>query len=56
MQVPQLSICAATVVWVGLSIYNHGKPRGLENAWATGMHVLGLLWLLYVGGFFGGCK
>lgn len=53
---PQVLVLALLACWLAASIYNHGKPRGLDNAWATGMHVLGLLWLLWAGGFFGGCK
>lgn len=52
------------VVWIVLAatsvlsaIEKHGKPAtGKHDAWSTTIAVSLVAWVLYMGGFFGGCS
>ena len=49
---PQYVFAALTLVGIGISLANHGKPRTPESFWRTLFAALFELWLLKEGGFF----
>lgn len=53
---PQIVLVCWLLVDLGMGIEKHGKPTaaGVYRVWPMMMAVTLFLWLLYMGGFFGG--
>ena len=49
---PQITLLALMLFNAGVSLANHGMPRGRENFWVHMISVAFSLWILDAGGFF----
>ena len=51
---PQWTLLFLMALGLGVSLANHGRPRGPESFWTSIISVAITLTLLYLGGFFKG--
>ena len=50
---PQLTLLALTLISLGITFAQHGKPKtGNENVWISLLSTALTFWLLFEGGFF----
>lgn len=49
---PQIILLLLFMLGLGVSLANHGKPRGNENVWITLISDVIVLSILWWGGFF----
>lgn len=51
--IPQIIYLALTLIGLGRSMEQHGKPKtGEHNMWISVIAIAIVLWILYEGGFF----